>query len=103
MIPLPLYTPCQNTTQGEEKMGNKSQSTVSTAPAFSICSITAAFQLRAEISTLFKRLFVGESKTFVRRGWEMLQYGLTTLLITAIFLACGWLFLIQLAEHGWGG
>jgi|GEM_PF-6772209 len=83
-------------------MRNKSQSSASAAPVYSICSVVAAYQLRIEISAFFKKqLFWGDRAALIKKLREMLHYGLAMLLIGAVFLACSWLFLVQLAEHGW--
>lgn len=83
-------------------MHDKSQSTASAAPVLSTYSILTADQLKIEVAAFFKKLLVLCGKrSLLNKLKEMLQYGMATLLVGAIFLACSWLFLVQLAEYGW--
>lgn len=83
-------------------MQNKSQTTASATPVLSICSVVAAYQIRLEISAYFKkRLISYDKRSLLKKLRDMLHYGLATLVVSAVFLACSWLFLVQLAEHGW--
>lgn len=82
-------------------MQNKSHTSASVTQVFSIGSVVAVYQLRLEISAFFKNLIFRKREVLARRVKELVQFGLAALVISGVFLACSWLFLVQLAEYGW--